>query len=222
PSTMTTNTPEILLLSLLVQSQRASIEQSHEFLLHSLASSSNVSWASTVHEALEHLDHEAPPQGILVANPAIVHPKYDEVSTKLVAYVRKGGIVIHGGFFSADIRPDDLERYMQAKWALPWRAGSYYRTTLYLNEEALPRTTTGLLSSYSQKAVFLEDVDPSMAWYAISDRSVVESLAPGSEINLLDTPVAFARFEDGWIGYLGDVDGEEGTVAVILKMFGLI
>ncbi|KAH7012030.1 uncharacterized protein B0I36DRAFT_256882 [Microdochium trichocladiopsis] len=218
---MTTIAPEILLLSLGNRSSRADVEQVHGSLLHSLDSRSNVSWAFTARETFEHLDREAPPRGILIANPTIVHPEYDELSTKLVAYVRKGGIVIHGGFFSTDIRPDDLGTYMQAKWDLPWKAGSYYRTTLYLNQEAIPRSTTGLLSSYNQKAVFLEGVNPDVAWYVISDRSVVESLAPGSEINILETPVAFARAGDGWIGYLGDVNGEVGTVAVILKMFGL-
>lgn len=112
---------------------------------------------------------------------------------------------------------------MREKWDLPWEAGSYHRTTLYLNQEAIERPTTGLLPSYSQKAVFLRHVDPDTAWYVASDRSVVESLVPlpGPGINLLETPVAYARVGDGWIVYVGDVNGEKGTDAVVLGMLGL-
>ena len=63
-----------------------------------------------------------------------------------------------------------------------------------------------------------------MAWYTGTDRSVIETRVPlpGSAIDLLETPVAFAGVGSGWIGYAGDVNGEEGTTAVFLKMLGLV
>lgn len=112
---------------------------------------------------------------------------------------------------------------MREKWDLPWEAGSYHRTTLYLNQQIIDRPTDRLPSSYNHKALFLKNVDPDTAWYVASDRSVVESLVPlpGLGIDLLETSVAFVRVGSGWIGYVGDVNGEEVTSAVVLEMFGL-
>ncbi|KAH6657237.1 hypothetical protein BKA67DRAFT_554651 [Truncatella angustata] len=76
---------------------------------------------------------------------------------------------------------------------------------------------SGLPSSYSQKAVFPTHVDLDTALYVASNRSVVESLIhlPGSGIDLLETSVAFTRVRNGWVGYVGDVNGEDGTNAVV-------
>ena len=62
-----------------------------------------------------------------------------------------------------------------------------------------------------------------MAWYVAMDRSVIESLVPlpGPGIDLLETSVAFAWWENGWVGYVGNVNGEEVTSAVVLGMLGL-
>ncbi|PMD60059.1 uncharacterized protein K444DRAFT_528898, partial [Hyaloscypha bicolor E] len=161
--------------------------------------------------------------GVLVTDPGIVKSRNVAVSQKLANYVRNGGTLVLGGLFSAQIRPNDLGRYMREKWDLPWEAGSYYRTTIFLNRAVVNRPTSGLLSSYSHKAVFLKHVDPNMAWYVATDRSVIESLVPlpGPGIELLETSTAFARLGNGWIGYVGDVNGEEGTTAVVLEMLGL-
>lgn len=66
-------------------------------------------------------------------------------------------------------------------------------------------------------------MDPDTAWYVASDRSVVELLAPMPRrgIDHLQTSVAFARAGSDWIRYVGDVNGKEGTDAVVLEMLGL-
>ncbi|KAI1839426.1 hypothetical protein JX266_014363 [Neoarthrinium moseri] len=218
---MSTRTlPEIFLFSL---GDEQLLEATHGSLLRALAAKSNLSRALNAKEALGLLDQNRQPKGILVADPSIVGTKYNELSRALTTYVKNGGTVVLGGVFSALIRPNDLGRYMHDKWELPWKSGSYHRTTLFLNQEELRRPEYGLLPSYSQKAVFLKHVDPALAWYAASDHSAVESSVPLplSEIDLLETPVAFANIEDGNLGYVGDVNGEEGTKLVVLKMFGL-
>ena len=101
---------------------------------------------------------------------------------------------------------------MREKWDLPWEAGSYHRTTLCLNPAVVSWPTSGLPPSYSHKALLLKHVDPDMAWYAAINRSVVESLLPlpGSEVDLLETSVVFAR-----------VRRRYGTNVVVLEIFGL-
>lgn len=160
----------------------------------------------------------------MVTDAGIIASRNDAVSRKLSAYVRDGGTVVLGGVFSGHVGPDDMKTYISEQWDVPWETGSYYRTTLSLNQQAVNRPTGGLPSSYSQKAVHLKNVDPDAAWYIATDDSVVESLVPipGNRVELLHTPVIFAKFGNGWLGYLGDVNGEVGTSAVALGMFGLI
>lgn len=59
---------------------------------------------------------------------------------------------------------------------------------------------------YSQKAVRLNDVDPGDALYLPSFGG--------------QAPVAFPAYEQGWVGYTGDVNTEEGTYQAIVAMCG--
>jgi hypothetical protein len=71
-----------------------------------------------------------------------------------------------------------------------------------------------LPACYSQKAVFLKNVEDAAAWYRPSKDSVIESL-------MAQTPVALAKVGEGKLGYVGDVNKEEGSDAVVLAMCGL-
>lgn len=217
--------PEILILSLGDDWEQSLLQNVHGHLMHALAAEFRLRHASNTQEALRLLDSSQPLKGVLVTDPGIVSSGNDAVSRKLADYAHNGGTVVLGGAFIAQIRPSDLEEYLTRRWNLPWEVGSYHRTTLFLNEEVVNRPRSGLPSSYSQKAVFLKNVDPDVAWYVATDRSVVESLThfllPGPGIDLLETSVAFAGVGNGWLGYVGDVNGEEGTSAVVLEMFGL-
>ncbi|KAH8655618.1 triacylglycerol lipase [Xylariales sp. PMI_506] len=215
--------PDIFVFSLGSAQQQSLMQEVHSSLMSALANKYSLQRANNAEEALGLLEQNDQPRGVLVTDPGIVASKNLALSRKLSDYVRNGGRLVFGGVFSGEIRPNELGKYMKEKWDLPWEAGSYHRTTLYLNEQVANRPTSGLPSSYSQKAVFLKHVDPDTAWYVATDRSVVESLVPlpGSEIDLLETAVAFASVGDGWIGYVGDVNAEAETDTVILAMFDL-
>lgn len=76
--------------------------------------------------------------------------------------------------------------------------------------------------SYSLKAVFLKSVEPSAAVYLPTDESRTEShVFPPERVDTKQTPVAFTRYGEGWLGYVGDVNTEEGSDEVILAMCGL-
>ena len=59
---------------------------------------------------------------------------------------------------------------------------------------------------YSQKATKLKYVEAGDALYSADAKQ---------------TAVAFAKYGKGWVGYVGDVNGEEGSDKVILAMCGL-
>ena len=81
---------------------------------------------------------------------------------------------------------------------------------------------SSLPNSYSQKALFLAHVATDDAVYRPSSESVIQSavFSPGpSDPN--QTAVAFAQIEEGWLGYLGDVNNEQGSQDVIHAMLEL-
>jgi hypothetical protein len=77
---------------------------------------------------------------------------------------------------------------------------------------------SSLANAYSQKAVFLSNVAQSDSLYLPSSDSLVFS---SRSVDQNTTPSALAKVGDGWLGYIGDVNNEQGSQAVILAMVEL-
>lgn len=78
---------------------------------------------------------------------------------------------------------------------------------------------SSLPKSYSQKAVFLANVASDDAVYSPSSESVTQSAVfPPGPSNPNQAAVAFTKVGEGWLGYLGDVNNEQGSQAVIHSM----
>ncbi|KAK8047907.1 hypothetical protein PG996_015971 [Apiospora saccharicola] len=69
----------------------------------------------------------------------------------------------------------------------------------------------------------LDGVSRENCWYLPTNDSHVESMVfpPDRIANQAQTPVAFSRVGDGYVGYTGDVNQESGTSMVLLRMFNL-
>ncbi|SJL04759.1 uncharacterized protein ARMOST_08129 [Armillaria ostoyae] len=163
--------------------------------------------------------------GVLVTDAAIASRKHTNVLTKLVEWTKAGGCVVVGGMFSGNINGTDMGRFFGSSWGLPWRMGSYHRTTFSRNEEnSTVKQNPSLPSSYSMKAVHLSGVDSSVALYKATMNSRVESLvfAATPVQNLAEAPVAQTRVGKGYFGYLGDVNGEDLSTPVVLAMLGIL
>jgi hypothetical protein len=81
---------------------------------------------------------------------------------------------------------------------------------------------SSLPNRYSQKAVFLAHVASDDSVYLPSSDSVIQSrvfLPEPSNPN--EAAVAFTRVGEGWLGYIGDVNNEQGSQAVIHSMLEL-
>ncbi|RMZ85141.1 hypothetical protein DV738_g37, partial [Chaetothyriales sp. CBS 135597] len=182
-----------------------------------------VKHAGNTRQALDLLYGDIKPKAILVTDANIATPRNRIVSEMLVEFAQNGGTVVHGGSFSSMIRPPDFNRLLEKTWNLPWKFGSYHRTIVALNKVAdgIPPGVK-LPSSYSQKAVFLTNVNKNAAWYLPTEDSVVDSavFAP-NPVPTNETPIVFAKVGKGWLGYIGDVNAEEGSDAVVLAMLGL-
>jgi len=194
----------------------------YKHTISKLSSKSKVILAKTLEKALNLLQSNPSPHGIFVADASIIEEEeFHPLSRFITKYCKKGGRVILGAFFSASVSPPNLKKYFATEWGLPWEMGSYHRTDVHLNASARG-ITQGLKLCYSQKAAFLENVRRENSWYLPNKDSVVQSLvfAP-TPVPTNETPVAFIKMGSGWLGYAGDVNGEEGTDYVYLGMLGL-
>lgn len=205
---MSTIQPTILILSPDSQSLFDDVCACLITLLHDRAQVRRVDQAEA---ASNYLDSHRP-DAILVVDAGIEERKYNTVRQKLRDYVWWGGTAVFCGVFSGFILSSDLGALFRTDFGLSWEAGSYCRATVRMNEPGaanLP-STAGLAPVYSQKALFLRNVECTAAIY------VSDEVAPRRQ-----TPAAWAKVGKGWIGYIGDVNGEEATDLTILAMCGL-
>lgn len=205
--------------------QQSQFQSIHGRLLNMLFERSTLRHAKDANQALALFSEDNEPRAVFVADAAIMAPRNEVISQRLVNYVKYGGTVVFGGMFSAQVERGELDRYFGHTWDLPWEAGSQHRTTLVLNETAVELPISDELSNaYSQKALFLHNVLPHECWYLPTEDSVVESFVPipGPVTDFSETPVAFTRVGKGWLGYVGDMNAEEGSDAAVLGMMSML
>jgi hypothetical protein len=167
---------------------------------------------------LHGLSQQPPPQAVLITDGEITqHPN---VYAKALDYVRSGGTLVFMGTFSSCTTPDAKNKLFQ-KAGLPWECAAYYRNTVYRTGTNV-NMPPALPDRYSQKAVFLRNVGGRDACYLPNAESRIESHVFAPENVEPNAPVACARVGEGWLGYVGDVNAEEESDAVVLVMCGLM
>ncbi|KAG5721401.1 RNA polymerase II-associated protein 3 [Termitomyces sp. T112] len=185
---------------------------------------SQVKVASTQSEALRLLYSDAI-TGVFVADAAIANRKNAQMLTKLVEYAKAGGSVVIGGAFSSLVKPKDIGAFFLKSWGVPWKPGSYHRTTFFLNPaHELAKSNPVLAQSYSMKALHLKDISPDVVVYRPTRESRLESLVfpPGPVTNMNESPVVRTRVGKGYLGYIGDVNWEDDSANLVLAMMGLL
>jgi hypothetical protein len=215
-SAAATDQPRILLVSLDINSPFDQLYQPTLVKLNTVAILDRVTKPESALQGLA----DQPPQAVLVTDGGIA--KHHAVYAKLLDYVHGGGRLVLMGNFSSLIKPNDLNKLFIGA-GLPWTYAEYQRTIVYRNNTEETSSYTSLPTSYSQKAVFLAGVPGKDAWYLPNDSSQTESLVFQSEpvTDQERTPIALTNIGKGKLGYVGDVNGEEGSDAVVLAMCGL-
>ncbi|KAG0298949.1 hypothetical protein BGZ98_010404 [Dissophora globulifera] len=193
-------------------------------LLTALKSKAEFQQAENSTSAIQYLSQLPKPSAVLITDEALTVRKNSAVWDAVLEYVRGGGTAIVMGLFSSFVQPDSIKPFF-SRAGLRWEAGSYHRTTLALNRAVVDVANASKLpQSYSQKAVFVNNVVSENMWYKTDDNSVVQSLVfpPTSANKSGETAVAMASVGGGKLGYVGDVNAEDGSNAVILAMCGLL
>lgn len=176
--------------------------------------------------ALRLLRQRPAPSAVLVTDQALTLPEHSGLWDAVLDYVRAGGTAIVTCFFSSFVPPNDMKPFF-ARAGLSWARGSYHRTTLTVNKTAADLADVDVQKmpvSYSQKALFVSNVVPGDMLYTTDKESVVQSMvfAPTSAHVKGETAVALAKVGSGRLGYVGDVNAEDGSHAVVLAICGLL
>ena len=219
PPPSSSPSPGILLAAL---DQQSYFDEQYTRLIDHLASCATLQRASKPTGAINYLSTNTP-SAILITDAGVTKRKHAAVLAKVAEYVRSGGTAVFAGHFSSFVIPSDFNSVFPAQFGLPWQRGDYQRTTVQLNDDVLHVRKEGLASSYSQKAMFLKDVRPHEALYRPAEDSVRESSvftkAPIEDKR--QAAVAFGKVGEGSVGFLGDVNAEIESDAVVAAMCGV-
>ncbi|KAM0271149.1 hypothetical protein ACHAQH_009168 [Verticillium albo-atrum] len=219
-STPAASKPRVVLISL---NHQPYFDEMYSSLLSALNDKAQVQRVKKSGPLIRLLSDQPVPSAVLLTDEALTTRANNKAWEAVVEYVRGGGIAVAMGHFPSFVKPLTIKPFF-AKAGLPWERGDYTRTTLALNREAVPgMAAQGLQPQYSQKAVFVGNVASSDSWYETTDDSVVESrVFPLESVKKAgETAVAFATVGMGKLGYVGDVNAETGSDAVVLAMCGL-
>ncbi|KAL6301896.1 hypothetical protein BKA93DRAFT_930024 [Sparassis latifolia] len=217
--------PIILMLSL---EKEPWFEESYSQLYSALAKNAMLHEAQTVRSATLLLYPSAPPlpSAVLITDAAITSSAYLSLQYRLIEYAKAGGRVILGCEFSNHLQLGSAASFF-ARWGLTWDAGVYYRTTFSVNPAGIPAPLSGtaLFAEYSMKALHVKNISRETAVYIPTIQSHIEShvfpATPITGAQLEQSPAMFVRIGDGYLGYVGDVNGEQQTIRLLLEMCGV-
>ncbi|KAM3475807.1 hypothetical protein MY5147_003559 [Beauveria neobassiana] len=220
---MATKMAPVLAISIENQSR---FDEMYAPLLTVIKSKTEFQQTEDATSALRLLSQRPPPSTVLITDQALTLPENAAVWTAVLNYVAGGGTVVIMGFFSSFVLPDNIKPFF-TRAGLPWARGTYQRTTLTINKAAAAAAGVNiqkLPQNYSQKALFVSNVAAEDMLYRTDDNSVLESrvFAPESAHVPGETAVALAKVGAGRIGYVGDVNAEHGSHAVVLAICGLL
>ncbi|KAG5641145.1 hypothetical protein DXG03_005884 [Asterophora parasitica] len=200
------------------------IESYKQPIVAAIKAKSQVKIASSAKDALTHLA-SSDLDGVFVVNGGITKRQYSDLVTKLVAYVKSGGIVLIGGSFSTFVKPKDMGAFFENSWGVNWKPGSYHRTTFFLNpSHDLAKANPCLPDSISMKALHVKSIMPEVMVYRPTAESRVESavFTPKPVPTLAESPAVQARVGLGYLNYIGDVNWDVETSKLVLAMFRLL
>lgn len=167
----------------------------------------------------EHLAHS---KAIVVIDGGLSQKKYKNTQIKLSEYAKVGGTVILACLFSNFVSIPNFDKLCQ-NMDLPWGWGDYHRTDFALNPAFAPvfgnDAFETLQQSYSMKAVHLTNVHSEAKVYVPTDSSRTQSFVfPPGKVDTAQTPAVWQKHGQGHIAYIGDVNNETGSQALIMAM----
>jgi hypothetical protein len=213
--------PEIFLLSLEFQSF---LDQVYSSLFDSLSNSARVKRAKSASGAIRYLEANTP-KAILVTDEGLTKREHAEVLGHILPYLRNGGLVIIGLHFPNFVHMEAFDNFFD-RLGLPWRRGDYYRTTFGFNPSCtLPAGVIrdSMPAPYSMKVLHVKNArQHEKIFVPISDATTQSHVFSPELADESQAAVVGAKVGNGFLVYVGDVNGERGSDQIILSLCGLL
>ncbi|KAI0367861.1 hypothetical protein BV20DRAFT_1023528 [Pilatotrama ljubarskyi] len=196
------------------------VESIYGHLISALEEQADVRRVATKADAMDHLNRTPRPHAVLICDGAVTETEHADLLRKLADYVKEGGTAICTGVFSSLAEFDKMSAMFKGAFKLPWTCAYYTRDDWTLNRNVKGIDTRALARKYSMKAVGLGNVSLESAVYldARQARRLAKGKGRSGEGDSCQTPISFAAVGKGHIGFVGDVNGEEHTTAVVVAM----
>jgi len=157
-------------------------------------------------------------KAIIVVPTQIGSLNQKELRARLSRFIRAGGIVIIAFLYLNDGNDWELESVfwdLKRQWKVDSSAHRHARLKLSLNnsvKEKIGPAWDELQKAYEMEAVKITGV-------AQNERAYVDSKTSLSgDLEYVGCPSAFARVGSGYLGYIGDLRVDSGTVALMMGM----
>ncbi len=166
------------------------------------------------------------PRVVLAVDGHLTRRNYEGLHAQLAEYTKGGGAVICCCNFSSFCRPPDLNRFL-ARFGFQWKCGDYQRTTFAVNIAFKhifgASAFSELETSCSMKALHVANVPCDDRIYGPTSMSRTESrVFPAESVDQSQSPAALGRCGEGYLGYLGDVNNEECSQALLMVMISTL
>jgi len=215
--------PYVLLLSL--EHQISVFQDAYSSLRSTLSKRATLVQATTIEQALGCLTNCSEKlAGVLVTDHGIAHRRHRNVLSHLVRYTKAGGRVVLGGHFITRVNVPTMELFWKEGWGLPFKMTHYHRETFVRNpNHETVKANPSLPSTYNVKASHLGDVPSSSVLYGSTGGSWAQPPgSPPSRIDSNDAPIVYHRFGQGYVGFIGDANGEDDSTTIALAMLNLL
>ncbi|KAL8653283.1 MAG: hypothetical protein Q9210_002183 [Variospora velana] len=213
--------PQILYLRLGTDTQDGLFDELYQDIRARIASLASTQEATSMASAQSLLSTQSF-MAVLVADSGTSVKKHNALQIQLASYAAVGGTVIFCCLFASFIRPPDMGKLWK-NFNMPWGSGDYHRSTFYLSQKMKnvfgSQRAKHLPSEYSMKALHLANVPVDSRVYVPLEQSRTESrVFPPAAVDNSQTPAAFHKYGSGWLGYIGDVNNEDGSQALLMAM----
>jgi len=213
--------PEILFLSLAFQSF---LDETYSSLIDDLDKHARLKRAKSTASVIQYLKANNP-KAILVTDEGLTEAKNRPVLDKVVSYLRNGGLVIIGLHFPNFTAMDVFDEFFGKAFGLPWVHGDYHRADFQFNPSStLPANvaSASLPAPFSMKVLHVKNARPEEKIFIPVPEAMTQShVFPPSYVDQAQSAVVGAKVGDGYVAYVGDVNGEQGSNKVILSLCGL-
>ncbi|KAI4178554.1 MAG: hypothetical protein LQ346_007409, partial [Caloplaca aetnensis] len=161
-------------------------------------------------------------KAVLIVDAGIAWPKNKPLQKQLASYGQQGGTILFCCLFSGFVRPPDMDS-LWSVFGLLWKYGAYHRTTFYLSQRMKnvlgQDRASRLLREYSMKTNHLKNVpDESRVYVPLEQSQTQSAVFPPSSVDERQTPAALHKYGEGWLGFIGDVNNEQGTQLLLMAM----